>query len=135
MNQEKVIFNWSDAWLMLAIAFANRRGPATLETIIAAGDGINFAIFKADELESGLARLTRAGYVAEKEGVFSPTEKVQPYSESFLAKRRSVDKRLKDVEEMLGSPSAEDVQPSKNDLKYSGFSKEQYEQALDRYQS
>ena len=88
-------------------------------------------------LESGLARAYQGGLCCyEKEGCFSlQQKKVQPYSESFPAKRRSVDKLLKDVEEMLGSPSAEDVQPSTNDLKYSGFSKEQYEQALDRYQS
>ncbi len=71
---------------MLSIAFASQEGAATLETIIAAGDGINFAIFEADELESGLARLASADFVVEKEGVFFPTEKVQSYAESFLGK-------------------------------------------------
>jgi hypothetical protein len=112
---KKLNFNSSDAWLMLAISFASQQGTATLKTIIEVGDGIDHAIFKPEELESGLARLTEAGYVVERAGVFYPTEKVQPYAESFLAKRRSMDKRLKDVQEMLGAPSALDDQLSRND--------------------
>lgn len=133
MNKEKVLFNWSDAWLMLAISLSSQRGLATLETIIVAGDEINFAIFKPDELESGLVRLTEAGYIAEKSGAFYPTEKVRPHSESFLSEGRSMDKRLKDVQEMLEAPSAPDDPPCKNNLKYSGFSEEQYEEAVRRY--
>ena len=134
MTKEKFLFNWSDAWLLLAIGFASKRGPATLETIVAAGDGINFAIFRADELESGLARLANAGYIVENAGAFSLTEKVKPHSESFLAKLRSMDKRLSDVQHMLGAASAWDHQPHKNNLRYAGFSKEEYEKAVKRYQ-
>jgi hypothetical protein len=127
-------FNWSDAWLLLAVAFASQRGLATLETIIAAGDGINFAIFNADELESGLVRLAEAGYIVETAGSFSLTEKVKPDSDSFLAKERAMHKRLRDVQEMLGAASAPDDQPCKNNLKYPGFSKQQYEEAVVSYQ-
>ena len=133
MNKERVLFNWSDAWLMLAISLASQRGLATLAEIIAAGDVINFAIFNPDELESGLVRLTEAGYIAEKSGAFYPTEKVHPDSESFLSQRQSMDKRLRVVQEMLGAASAPDDQPCKNNLRYSGFSKEQYEEAVRRY--
>ena len=127
-------FNWSDAWLLLAIAFASQHGPATLEGIIAAGDVINFAIFTADELESGLVRLTEAGYVVENAGSFSLTEKVKPQSNSFLAEQRSMDKRLSDVQALLGAASATDDQPCKNILRYPGFSKKQSENAVLSYQ-
>ena len=134
MSKENPLFNWSDAWLLLAVSFASQRGPATIETIIAAGDGINFSIFKADELESGLVRLTESGYITNSAGSFSLTEKVKPHSDSFLAKQRSMHERLKDVQEMLGAASAPDDQPCKNNLKYPGFTKKQYEDAVLSYQ-
>ena len=134
MSKENPTFNWSDAWLLLAISLASQRAPATLESIIAAGDVINFAIFNPDELESGLVRLTEAGYIVDNEGSFSLTEKVKPHSESFLAEQRPMDKRLMDVQEMLGAASAPDDQPCTNNLKYPGFSQRQYEEAVQRYQ-
>jgi hypothetical protein len=42
----KVAFNWSDAWLLLEILFASDKGSATLETIIAACDGIDTPLSK-----------------------------------------------------------------------------------------
>jgi hypothetical protein len=134
MSTEKLLFNWSDAWLLLAISLAGQPGPATLEKIIAAGDRINFAIFKPDELESGLVRLTEAGYITEKAGSFSLTDKVQSHLESFLANQRSMDKQLRDVQEMLGAAEAPDDQPCRNNLQYPGFSKTRYEEAVQSYQ-
>jgi hypothetical protein len=133
MNNEKILFNWSDAWLMLAISLANQRGPATLETIIAAGDEINFSIFNFEELASGLVRLSEARFVAEKSGTFYPAENVRPYSEKYLSDGRSTDKRLEDVREMLGAAAAPDDQPCKNNLRYSGLTKEKYEEVIIRY--
>jgi hypothetical protein len=134
MSEDRTQFNWSDAWLLLAVAFANQRGKATLDTIIVAGDAINFAIFKPDELESGLVRLTEAGYIEETSGSFSLTGKVHPHSDTFLVEHRSMDKRLADVEEMIGAASAPDDQPCENNLKYPGFSKKQYDDAVLSYQ-
>jgi hypothetical protein len=133
MSKEKILFNWSDAWLMLAISLASQRGPATLEAIIAAGDEINFSIFNLEELESGLVRLTEARFVAEKSGSFYPTENVRPYAEKFLSDSRATDKRLADVQEMLGAAAAPDEQPCKNNLRYPGLTKEKYEDAVRRY--
>ena len=134
MSEERPQFNWSDAWLLLAVAVACQRGAANLENIIVAGDGINFAIFKADELESGLVRLTEAGYIEETAGSFSLTGKVHPYCDTFLAEHRSMDKRLADVEALIGAASAPDDQPCLNNLKYRGFSKKQYDEAVLSYQ-
>jgi hypothetical protein len=53
---------WSDVWLLFAIKTAQGRGGrATLEDILAAGDGLNHAIFTFDELRGGFERLERAG--------------------------------------------------------------------------
>jgi hypothetical protein len=133
MNKEKLLFNWSDAWLMLAISVASQRGPATLEAIIAAGDEINFSIFSLEELESGLVRLTEARFVVEKSGAFYPTENVRPYAEKFLSAGLQMDKRLEDVQEMLGAAAAPDDQPCKNNLRYPGLTKEKYEESVRRY--
>ncbi|HSE23672.1 MAG TPA: hypothetical protein VLB68_18530 [Pyrinomonadaceae bacterium] len=133
MNSEKLLFNWSDAWLMLAISLASQRGPATLEEIIAAGDEINFSIFSLEELESGLVRLTEARFVAEKSGAFAPTENVRRYAQKFLSDGRQTGERLADVQEMLGAAAAPDDQPCKNNLRYHGLTKEKYEEAVRRY--
>ena len=134
MSVDKPTFNWSDAWLLLAVSLASQNGQATIETIIAAGDRINFAIFKADELESGLVRLSEAGFIVESAGSFSLTKKVEPHSRSFLDEERSMGERLSDVQSMLGAAAAPDEQPCNNNLKYPGFSKKVYEEAVERYQ-
>jgi len=133
MNKENILFNWSDAWLMLAISLASQRGPATLDAIIAAGDEINFSIFTLEELESGLVRLIESRYVAERSGAFYATENVSPYSEKYLSDGRPSDKRLEDVREMLGAAAAPDDQPCKNNLHLPGLTKEHYDQAVRRY--
>jgi len=133
MSNDRLLFNWSDAWLMLAISVASQRGPATLEAIIAAGDEINFSIFSLEELESGLVRLSEARFVVEKSGAFYPTENVRPYAEKFLSEGRQMGERLADVQEMLGAAAAPDDQPCKNNLRYPGLTKEKYEEAVRRY--
>ena len=134
MSEGRVLFNWSDAWLLLAIGVANQPGPATLEKIIAAGDRINFTIFKVHELESGLVRLAQAGYIVENAGSFSLTDKVKAHSELFQADQPSLHKRLSEVQAILGAAPAYDEQPCANNLKYPGFSKKQYEEAVLSYQ-
>jgi hypothetical protein len=132
MTYKGISYNWSDAWLLLAIINASKQGEATLETIIAAGDGINFAVFEPEEIESGLARLTDGGYVEEKNGIVFPTDIALAYTKEST-KRRAIHKDLKDIETMLGAPSAVDEQPSPNNLKYAGFSMAAYDEVVKRY--
>jgi hypothetical protein len=118
----------SDAWVLLAIVYANRSGHGTLDQIIAAGDAINVAIFLPNELEGGLARLTAGGYVSEYDGTFAPTVKAFAYSKSSR-NRRTMLQELKDVQRMLASRSAE---PPKN-TRYPGFSEASYSAAVEKY--
>jgi len=127
-----ISYNWSDAWVLLSIINASQKGDATLPTIIAAGDGINFAVFAPEVLESGLARLTAGGYVEETKGVFRPTKVALAYAKE-PNKRRAIHKELKDIETMLGAPSATSEQPSPNNLKYAGFSVAAYDAAVTKY--
>jgi len=132
MHKNRTEYNWSDAWLLLAVIYAGGKG-ATLERIIEVGDGIEHAIFNPDELESGLARLTSGGYISEKKGVFSATAKVMRAYAKTTSPRRAIHKELEDVEKLIGAASPTSKQPHSNNLKYAGFTKESYEEAVDRY--
>ncbi|HEU0143522.1 MAG TPA: hypothetical protein VFQ47_01935 [Nitrososphaera sp.] len=127
------IYNWSDAWLLLSIIYAGKPSGATLEKIIAAGDFINHAIFNPDELASGFARLKSGGYIKEKRGIFSATEKVMRAYSKTTSPRRAVHKELEDIEILIGAASSASEQPHSNNLKYAGFSEEAYAEAVKRY--
>jgi hypothetical protein len=127
VNDSSTYYN-SDAWVLLAIIYANRSGHGTLDKIIAAGDAINVAIFLPNELEGGLARLTAGGYISEHDGTFAPTDKALAYSRSSR-NRRAMLKELKDVQRMLASRSTEPV----DGVKYPGFSEAAYDEAIETY--
>ena len=132
MAEDTYQHNWSDAWLLLAIIYVSGKG-ATLDQIIGAGDGIEHAIFNADELESGLARLTANGYVKEKAGVFSATAKVKRAYEKTTSPRRSIRKELEGIEKLIGAAPYNAEQPHAHDLKYPGFTSAAYSKAVNDY--
>ena len=125
-------YNWSDAWLLLAVIYAGPEG-ATLERIIEVGNGIEHAIFNPDELESGLARLTTGGHVHDKAGVFYATSPVMTAHQKTTSPQRSIEKELSDIEKYLGAASLADPQPHSNNLRYPGFTKEAYTEAVNNY--
>ena len=125
-------YNWSDAWILLAIVYAGNKG-ATLERIIAVGDAINHAIFEPNELESGLARLTLGGFIKEKNGVFSTTAKVKKAYSKTTTPRRPILKELDDMTGLLQAATYESKQPQRNNLKYPGFSITAFDKALASY--
>src|SRR5215831_16934722 len=133
MTSEDVSHNWSDAWLLLAIIYANQNGAATLNRVVAAGDAINHAIFTKTEFESGLVRLKQSGFIAEEDGHFVPTERTQLQTKLGYT-RRSIHNELNDVAQLIGCPPAIDEQPSRDDLRYPGFSVAAYERAVETYQ-
>ena len=132
MAKVRIEYNWSDAWLLLAIIYAGS-GGANLETIIALGDGINHAIFNPEELESGLFRLTSGGYIKEKRGVFFATSKVMKAHAKTTSPRRGIHKELEDIERFIGAASSTSEQPHFNNMKYAGFSAAAYDEAVRRY--
>ena len=132
MQKREPQYNWSDAWLLLAVIYAGDAG-ATLERIIAVADGINHAIFNSEELESGLARLTAGGYLAEEQGIFRAGDRVMDAYAKTTSPRRSIEKELKDIEAYLGAASSGDTQPQSNNLRYPGFSKAEYDRAVEAY--
>ena len=69
-------YQWSDAWLLQSIIYANIDGEGTLDRIFEYADGLQHTLINRDELHSGLVRLTSGGLITESEGKFKPTEKV-----------------------------------------------------------
>ena len=132
MIKSKIKFNWSDAWLLLSVIYAGGEG-ADLEGIIAAGDGINHAIFNPDELESGLARLTSSGHIKEKNGIFVATLRVRRAFAKISPKRSAIHKDLERIETLIGAAPSSDEQPNTSNLKYPGFSEAGYSQAVKKY--
>lgn len=132
MGKNNSEYNWSDAWLLLAVIYAGNEG-ANLERIIEVGDGIEHAIFNPDELESGLARLTSGGYINEKNGIFSATPKVLKAFLKTTSPRSYIHKDLERIEKLIGAASATSDQPHSNNLKYAGFSMAAYSEAVNRY--
>jgi hypothetical protein len=133
MNDEH---QWSDAWLLLSIIHASKAGEANLKNIIAAGDGIEHAIFNPEELQSGFARLTTGGYIREDEKIFYPTEKTMKSYLKTMTPRRSIYKQLEDTQKLLNiatDNSAEVLPNAMNKHRYDGFSKAAYLNALREY--
>ena len=57
-------FEWFDAWILAAVIWANDGEAAVpLWRLIAIADALNKAIVSRDELEVGIGRLARAGYL------------------------------------------------------------------------
>lgn len=84
-------------------------------------------------MESGLARLTSGGYIKEKDRIFSPTDRVMSGYHKTTSPNRPIHQELQDIEELIRAASATDEQPLPNDLKYSGFSIEAYDEVVNRY--
>src|SRR5687767_13486263 len=67
---EAIPFVWSDAWLLHAILVAAKEDEATLEDVIGAADFLNHAILTFDEIDGGVARLSRAGLITAQNARF-----------------------------------------------------------------
>jgi len=94
---------WSDAWLLLAIKYAQGNRPsAELEQIIAAGDGINHAIFTDAELHGGFARLAGGGFILAEGATCAVSRQfLDAWSKAGADKRRQMAKQLEIVEAIL----------------------------------
>jgi len=132
MGKKTIQFNWSDAWLLLAVIYAGNEG-ANLERIIEVGNGIEHSIFNPDELESGLARLTSSGYIKEKDGVFHAAPKAMRAYLETTPTRSYIHKDLERIEKLIGAASSSSDQPHSNNLKYPGFSMASYTKAVNNY--
>ena len=136
MTDDQIQYLWTDAWLLLSILIAPTVGPADLRSIIAAGDYIDHSIFRSEELESGLYRLTHGGHVEEVEGGFVPTQATRDAYRRIAGETRALRRQFGALESYL------DVRPHQpgdpipdpgNRYSYPGFTEERYSAAVKRY--
>ncbi len=74
MSERLSEFDWYDAWILAAVAYASDGGaPVPLWRLIAIADALNKAIVSRGELELALGRLVSAGYVRVVAEGFEPT--------------------------------------------------------------
>jgi hypothetical protein len=95
-------FTWSDAWLLAAVYCACLGGEPTLSRILAAGDFINRTVFSLSELNGGLDRLERGGFVALQGGLCVLTELGRAATLPDPKAKKGVFYHLETVRERLG---------------------------------
>lgn len=67
-------FEWYDAWILAAVIYAgDGKAPVPLWRLIGIADALSKAVVNRGELELGIGRLVRAGYVLALPGGFEPT--------------------------------------------------------------
>ena len=137
VSPEALQFQASDAWLLLAIIIAADDDVATLDEIVGAGDFINHAIFTNDEMESGLYRLARGGYIEEVDGNFRPTKlTLEKYEEICRKNKRSILGQLDLLRESIGAKPwvfGGSFPRPENRYKYPGITTEKLAQAVEKY--
>lgn len=95
----------SDAWLFQAAALAARLGSTTLAHVIGAGDALQHAIFTKEELDGGISRLRRAGYVEFGASGIVLTATGRDVADRAAVGAKTVSDELKAVEALLGTPA------------------------------
>jgi hypothetical protein len=132
MNDAK--FLHSDSWLLIAVIYASQDASvATLTEIIAAADYINHAIMTRGELETGFARLIRAGYVKQTDGGFATSDAVQSFWQTTGSTQRQALKAWDAVATFIGAPAwAPGPLPESTEERY--VSSTDYEAAVEAYQ-
>lgn len=83
---------WSDIWLLLSIILGGGQSDngATLESIIRTGDGINHAIFRTEEIASGLHRLTSEKFIFDRNGKYFTTKKANALYDDATSQNTSI---------------------------------------------
>lgn len=136
MNISQINFTWSDAWLLQAIASSSRNEPAPLKDVIAAGDGINHAVFTFVELQTGLAKLLAADLIRHEADRFSLSPAFAEEYAGLTAKRRTMHAVGEAIRKYLGAtgwqPGSDPHRPDP-DWAYPGLTQVQFDEAVDEY--
>jgi hypothetical protein len=131
MKKEKMIFEWSDAWVLLSIANASKDNPAELWEIIAEGDYINRAIFTEAELKNGLYRLLASGWIVQNKNKFKTSEK---YIQQIKPKLSgSYHSQIEKITKILAVKSEKYRNYIACNLKYPIFSHKIFIRAIEKY--
>ena len=131
-------YQWSDAWILLAIIYAGKEEAATLSEVVGAADYIQHAIVTFQELEGALARLTKNQLIIDNDGRYSPSGKIITFYKSTTKPRRPVLKEQGDVQRFIGASSwspTSSPQDANRGASYPPLTLALYEKAVQGYLS
>lgn len=133
MTPDTSHFRWSDAWLFLAIGYSIQKGESSLARVIGAADGIQHAVLTWEEVDGGLFRLGRAGYVTVRDGRVSLTQQGRLIFEGL--KKRTLIDRLDELAAAIGAPpwTAQDPAGARDPDQPQIVSQEEFEEAVSQY--
>jgi hypothetical protein len=103
MTPDTYHFRWSDAWLLLAIGYSNEKGESSLARVIGVADAIQHAVLTWEEVDGGLFRLGKAGYVTVLDGKVGLTQQGRTIFEGLQEK--AVLDRQDELALAIGAPS------------------------------
>lgn len=139
MNEDGIRYIWTDAWVLQAVIYADKSGGADLRGIIAAGDTINQAVFRREELESGLYRLAEGGWIEDLGKKFRPAAKARSEHAKIPQNCWSMAQEMELIAGFLGvagaGPANEPSPHPENKYRYPGFSEKKFQAAVQKYLS
>ncbi len=131
-----ISYSHSDSWVLLSIIYSGAQNGAQLAEIIATGDFINHAILTFEELEGAFARLSKGKFIRKKGIFFFPSDKTMRYWRENQKARNYVHKDWERINQFIHiKPWDNQAIPQKANegFSYKGITREQYQQAIDRY--
>lgn len=131
---KRLKFLWSDGWLLAAIFSAQRaEGSATLDQVLAHGDGLNHSMFNLDELESGIARLIAAGLIREESESFNPIGEAEEWFRQFKGQKLTNVASMDWAAEKLRAERYRPGNDPRNSLPYPPLTRKRFDDAMAKY--
>lgn len=133
MTPETSHFRWSDAWLFLAIGYANEKGESSLARVIGVADAIQHSVLNWEEVDGGLFRLGAAGYVIVRGGKVSLTQQGRTVLEGL--QKKTVLDRQDELTSAIGAPpwTAHDPTGARDPDQPQIIAREEYQAAVSQY--
>jgi len=133
VNISDIHFSPEDPWVLLSIIHKppGRAGGAPLPEIIAIGDWINHAIFNYEELDGGLSRLIKAGYVIYERDRFRASSEITAVF-SKISDKYPTD-QMEELRKFLKAPPVESGHVSRVDGPAQVVTREAFDAAVKSY--
>jgi len=110
---EETALTSSDAWLLHAVLLAGGSGEVSLEDVVGVADMINHAILTFDEIDGGVARLSRSGLILVAKKRLQLTRKALRLLRG--ARKLAIRTAAETVRDRLGVPEPSSVAASNPD--------------------
>lgn len=133
-QENRIVYQWTDAWLLQAISLAGCRQPAELKDINAAGDAINHAIFTDEEIKGGLARLSRGGWIKGQGGRFATTRKFKVLEAKLSRVHLTAVEQIEKLLAVVSKGNKESSLAKGSTARYPGLSASAIQRATKAYQ-